>query len=244
MQAPWGWVLQCGPLAAAAPHFFTDRALILRDDEDEWRGVASFAGVAAEDLLLMTQTHGVGVGEASAGTPRPWSRPEADILISDDPGSALGVRVADCVPILLAEETGRAVAAVHAGWRGLVRRAPIVGVDSLLARYGVRPERLIAALGPSIGACCYEVGAEVRQAFVEAGHHASLLDQWFQPKGEGKYVLDTVLAARQQLEGTGLPASRIHAADLCTKCHERTFHSYRSHGRNAGRMVGVIRARR
>lgn len=242
MQAPWGAVLQCGPLSAAARHFFTAGDLALRDDPDEWRAVAAQAGVEPDDLLLMTQVHGAAVAEASVGSRRPWPRAEADILISDDPAAAIGVRVADCVPILLAEETGRAVAAIHAGWRGLVRRAPIAGVDSLRTRYGVRPERLIAAIGPAIGACCYEVGSEVRQAFVESGHHASLLEQWFEPKERGKFHLDTVRAARHQLEGTGIPPSRIHTVDLCTKCHADLLHSYRVSGSQAGRMVGVIRA--
>jgi YfiH family protein len=197
--------------------------------------------VAPEDLLLMTQVHGAAVGEASADRPRPWRRPEADILISDSTDSAVAVRVADCVPILLAEETGRAVAAVHAGWRGLVARAPIAAVDGLLARYGVRPERLIAAIGPAIGGCCYEVGPEVRQAFVAAGHHPDMLARWFQARPSGKFHLDTVLAARDQLEGTGMPATRIHAAGLCTRCYPKVFHSYRAAGPAAGRMAGVIR---
>ncbi len=242
MQAPWGTVLLCGPLAAAARHFFTARDLVLRDDIDEWRGVASYAGLAPDNLLLMSQTHGAHVAVASPRRPRPWQRPEADVLISDDPDSAIGVRVADCVPILLAEETGRAVSAVHAGWRGLVHRAPIAAIDALRERFGIRPERLIAAIGPAIGACCYEVGAEVREAFAEAGHHSSLLERWFRSTADGKFLLDTVLAARDQLEGTGLPQSRIHSADMCTKCYAAAFHSYRAHGKNAGRMVGVIRA--
>lgn len=242
VQAPWGAVLQCRPLSAAARHFFTAGELTLRDDAGQWRAVASFAGVAPENLLLMAQTHGAVVAEASSGRPLQWSRPEADVLISDDRESAVAVRVADCVPILLAEETGRAVSAVHAGWRGLLGRAPIAAIEALRSRYGVRPERLIAAIGPAIGGCCYEVGPEVRQAFVEAGHHPQMLERWFQPKPHGRFHLDTRLAAQDQLEGTGLPGSRIHAADLCTKCHGPVFHSYRAVGPGAGRMAGVIRA--
>jgi polyphenol oxidase len=240
-QAPWGAVLQCRPLAAAADHFFTAADLALRDDVEEWRQVAAHAGVAAADLVLMHQVHGAAVAEAAGR--RPANRPEADVLISADPEVAIAVRVADCVPILLAEETGRVVGAVHAGWRGLVQRAPIAGVHALRDRYGVRPERLIAALGPAIGKCCYEVGAEVRQAFVDAGHHSSMLERWFEAKAGGKFMLDTALAARDQLEGTGLPATRIHDSGLCTMTHAGRFHSYRAAGAKAGRMAGVIRAR-
>ena len=240
MQAPWGTVLQCRPLAAAADHFFTAADLVLRDDPAEWTAVASHAGVDAKDLLLMSQVHGATVAVVSSA--RPWLRPEADILISDDPTAAIGVRVADCVPILLAEETGRVVGAIHAGWRGLVGRAPIAGVDALRERFGVRPERLMVALGPAAGACCYEVGAEVRQAFVQAGHHSSMIERWFEATGAGKFVLHTELAARDQLEGTGIQPSWIHGSGLCTITHHAVFHSYRAAGARAGRMVGVIRA--
>jgi hypothetical protein len=234
-------VLQCGPLAAAAPHFFTARELALREDDDDWRQVAAYAGVESDKLLLVRQVHGAGIALAPRDRSGPWARPKADIIATDDPESAIGIRTADCVPILLAEETGRAVAAIHAGWRGLAARAPIVGVNALLERYGIRPERLIAAIGPAIGACCYEVGADTRQTFVEAGHHSRMLERWFDPRPGGKFHLDTVLAAREQLEGTGMQPSRIHSADLCTKTHMNVFHSYRAQDAGAGRMVALIR---
>ena len=241
MQAPWGLVLRCGPLAAAADHFFTASDLSLGRPSGEWEEVARFAGVAPGDLLLLDQVHGAGVAVASADRARPWSEPEADIVMTSDPDAAVAVRVADCVPILLADETGRAVAAVHAGWRGLVHRAPIVAVLTMGERYGIRPERLIAAVGPAIGPCCYEVGDEVRSAFSEAGHHARVLDGWFEPGPKGRLHLDTWRAAREQLEGTGVLPERIQMSGLCTLTHAETFHSYRARGREAGRMAAVIR---
>lgn len=243
MQAPWGRVLQCRPLAAAADHFFTARELALRDGALEWAQVASHIGVSPGDVRLVQQVHGAGVALVASNRQDPWRRPEADIIATDDPEIAVAIRTADCVPILLAEETGRAVAAVHAGWRGLVARAPIAGVDALLRRFGVRPERLIAAIGPAIGACCYEVGPEVRREFVHAGHHSSLLERWFAPRPDGRFHLDTVKAAREQLEGTGIPPSRVHCADLCTRTYAEIFHSYRADGPSAGRMAAIIRPR-
>ncbi len=241
MQAPWGRVLQCGPLAAAAGHFFTTGDLGLREGDPAWRDVAAFAGVPAGSLLLIRQVHGAGVALAGSTRAEPWQRPEADILLTDDPGAAVAVRTADCVPILLAEETGRVVAAVHAGWRGLARRAPIAAVEAMLERYGVRPGRLIAAIGPAIGPCCYEVGTDTRDAFVHAGHHASLVERWFAPLAGGKFLLDTWSAACEQLEGAGMQPSRIHSARLCTRTHAPFFHSYRVSGKSAGRMAAVIR---
>jgi YfiH family protein len=239
-QAPWGAVLRCIPLAAAADHFFTLRNLTLRDPR-EWEAVAKAIGVAADDLLLISQVHDAHVAVASADRPRPWPRPECDALVSNDRTAAIAVRVADCVPILLAEESGRAVAAVHAGWRGTAARAAIAGVSALQVSYGVRPERIIAAVGPSIGPCCYGVGGNTRDAFREAGHHAEMLGRWFEPKGEGKFHLDLWRATRDQLEGAGVMPGNIHVAELCTKTHAGIFHSHRVEGAQAGRMAAVIR---
>jgi YfiH family protein len=244
-QAPGGWgrVLRCVPLSAAADHFFTANELMLRDRADEWDAVARAIGIAAGDLLLIRQVHGAVVAVASADRQRPWDRPEADAIISNDPDAAIAVRVADCVPVLLSDETGRTVAAVHAGWRGIAKRAVIAAVETMQARYGVRPERLIAAVGPSIGPCCYEVGESTLESFREHGHHSALLDRWFEPRG-GKYHLNLWQATRDELEGAGVNPDTIHVAELCTKTHAQRFHSYRVQGERAGRMAAVIRAAR
>lgn len=226
-----------------ADHFFTARDLTLRDSEPEWTAVSAEIGVARDDLLLVAQVHEATVAVASVDRPRPWPRPPADVVVGNDPECAIAVRVADCVPVLLADESGRAVAAIHAGWRGIACRAIIAGVDALQARYGVRPERLTAAIGPSIGPCCYEVGESTRTAFHDAGHHASVLERWFDPRAAGKYHLDLWRAASDQLEGAGLAPGSIHLAGLCTKTHVDAFHSYRVDGAAAGRMAAVIRAR-
>lgn len=241
-QAPWGRVLRSIPLLACASHFFTAGNLTLRDDPREWEQVSSEIGVAVDDVLLVRQVHEATVAVASADRLRPWPRPEADAIVSNDPDAAIAVRVADCVPVLLAEETGRAVAAIHAGWRGIAQRAVIAGVSALQSTYGVRPERLIAAVGPSIGPCCYEVSESTYQSFRDAGHHASILEQWLEARAEGKFHLDLWRATRDQLEGAGVMPDNIHVAELCTKTHATAFHSYRVQGTNAGRMVGIIRA--
>ena len=232
------------PLLAAAEHFFTANELTLRDSAAEWTAVATAAGVALDDLLLIRQVHEATVAVAAPDRVHPWPRPEADAIISNDPTAAIAVRVADCVPILLADETGRNVAAVHAGWRGTAKRVVIAAVSLMQVRYGVRPERLIAAVGPSIGPCCYEVGESTRQAFREAGHHSTILDRWFTARGGGKFHLDLWQATRDELEGAGLNPDTIHVAELCTKTHAGRFHSYRIDGERAGRMAAVIRAGR
>jgi copper oxidase (laccase) domain-containing protein len=107
----------------------------------------------------------------------------------------------------------------------------------------VRPERLIAAIGPSIGPCCYEVGEDTRTAFLDAGHHPSMIERWFARRDGGALYLDLWQATRDQLEGAGVMPTRIHTAELCTKTHADAFHSYRVEGPQAGRMAAVIRAR-
>jgi polyphenol oxidase len=238
-QEPWGSALKCAPLLALAPHVFTSRALALTDGRDDWAAAAASVGATADRLLLIRQVHGAAVAFGSSDE-RPWPRPEADVIATADPHVAVGVRVADCVPILLAEDTGRAVAAVHAGWRGTAARAVIAGVEAM-QRYGVRPERLVAAVGPSIGPCCYEVGDTTLEAFHQAGHHDALLDRWFARSGSGKLHLDLWRATRDQLEGAGLLPANVHVAGLCTMTHPDTFHSYRAHGKGAGRMLAAIR---
>ena len=237
-------MLRSVPLSAAADHFFTANEVELRDRPDEWQAVAQAIAVPVEDLLLIRQVHDSAVAVAPRDRARPWDRPEADAIISNDPGAAIAVRVADCVPILLADETGAHVAAVHAGWRGTAKRAVIAAVAAMQSRYGVRPERLIAAVGPCIGPCCYEVGQETRQAFREAGHHASMIDKWFAPRTGGTFHLDLWQATRDELEGAGVSPDAIQVAELCTKTHADRFHSYRVQAEQAGRMAAVIRARR
>jgi YfiH family protein len=241
-QAPWGAVLRCRPLAAAANHLFTVKNLMLRERRGEWAAVAALLGVSTDDLLLVRQVHQAAVAVASSDRPRPWSRPEADVIVSNDSTAAVAVRVADCVPILLADQSGRAVAAVHAGWRGTAKRAAAAGVAALKERYGVPPERMTAGIGPCIGPCCYEVDESTRRTFHEAGHDTELLERWFLPGPPGKFHLDLWRATRDQLEAAGVDPGKIHAAELCTKTHADILHSFRADGERAGRMVAAIRA--
>lgn len=214
---------------------------MLRDRDEEWTAFAASMGVARDNLLLVKQVHGAEVTMALRTRTGPWSRPDADVIVTDDPNVAIGVRVADCVPVLLAEDTGTAVAAIHAGWRGTAKRAVIAGINALQEHFGIRPERLVAAVGPSIGPCCYEVGRATRDQFHAAGYHDALLDRWFVARGGGTFHLDLWGATRDQLEGAGVLPANIHVAELCTKTHAGAFHSYRVDGDAAGRMLAAIR---
>ena len=235
-------MLRCRPLLEVADHFFTARNLRLRGDEREWGAVAHQIGVDdAARLLLIRQVHRAEVAVARAGRPPAWRRPEADVIVSDDPASAIGVRVADCAPILLADCRLRAVGAAHAGWRGTVHGAATAAVRAMQETFGSEPGDLVAAIGPCLERCCGEVGPEVVEAFREAGHSPDTLAHWFAPGASGRPSLDLARANRDQLESAGVTASRIHVAGLCTKSHASVLHSYRADKEEAGRMVGVIR---
>jgi polyphenol oxidase len=150
---------------------------------------------------------------------------EGDALITDRPGVALSIRTADCFPILLADPERRAVAAIHAGWRGTEQG--IVGrtIDAMCSDFDTSPGQIVAAIGPGIGVCCYEVGEDVAQRFGL--------------KGAGR--LDLAAVNREQLNRAGVPASRIDTLGHCTRCESELFHSYRRDREQAGRMISFIR---
>jgi YfiH family protein len=235
-------VLQCRPLLERADHFFTAGDLALRADDREWTAVAQQIRLPLEQLFLIRQIHRADVAVARRGRTGRWDRPDADAIVSDDPSNAIGVRVADCAPILLADRRGGAVGAVHAGWRGALQEAAAAGVEAMAREFGSVPGDLVAAIGPCLGPCCGEVGPEVVDAFREAGHGRDRIARWFARGPSGRPYLDLGRANADQLEAAGLQAGNIHIAGLCTKTHAGVLHSYRAEGERAGRMAGVIRA--
>ena len=180
----------------------------------------------------MKQVHGAEVLRA------PWEgTPEADAATTDVAGWILGVETADCLPLLLVDPRRRVAAAVHAGWRGTAAAVSSRAVQALQAA-GSRPEDLLAALGPGIGPCCYEVGDELRAAF---GPGAS---DFFRPGPRGRPHLDVRSANRRQLLEAGLRADRMHDVDECTYCRSDLYHSYRREGKGGGRMISFVGFRR
>ena len=203
--------------------------------------MAARMGVAYERLRLIRQVHGADVAIVRSGGGGAWQRPQADVIVSDDPTVAIGVRVADCVPVLIGDSRQGVVGAAHAGWRGTVERAAGAAVRAMTDAFGSDPRDLVAAIGPCLGPCCGEVGMEVVDAFREAGHADADLDRWFTTGASGRPFLNLWEANRDQLHAAGIPHAQIHAADVCTKTYSSRFHSYRAAGTSAGRMVGVIR---
>ena len=243
----WGPALHCRAIDAIAPGLFTTRTLPLSAGAD-WARLAK--SVNATAVVSLTQVHGNRAVIIRQGQPVPVERPEADILVSDHPEVAIAVRAADCVPLLLADSRTGAVAAIHAGWRGTAAAAARVAVETLRSEFGVDPADVCAALGPSIGACCYEVGTDLVDAFAAAGHSRDLIDRWFlaRPPERGsrerpRLRLDVAGANRDQLILAGVRDGNIHTSGLCTAMHLDVLTSFRAEKDRAGRLGGVIRAR-
>ena len=243
----WGAALRCRPLSAIAPHLFTTRQLSLVSPKDLMRLAES---VGAGAVAMAKQVHGRTVVVVCDGDGAPAAMPEADAFVSSSRDVAVAIRVADCVPLLMADRHRGVVAAVHAGWRGTAARAAVAALDVLEREFGSKPADLVAAIGPSIGPCCYEVGTELVDAFAAAGHERYLIDRWFlapaPPRGSRerpKLRLDVAGANRDQLVLAGVPEEQIFSSGLCTAMHLDVLTSYRAEKDAASRLAGVIRAR-
>ena len=188
-----------------------------------------------ERLVTSRQVHGTEIYFAKeAGPP---AQGGFDILLTDQAGVAVGVKTADCLPVLIVEPGLGVVAAAHAGWRGTLRGVAAKAVTRILELDG-HADRLAAALGPSIGPCCYEVGEEVAAALEKELPDFS--GQILVRKSEKKWMLDLPLANRLQLMEKGVRPERIDRIDLCTRCRPDLFHSFRRDHEAAGRMVSFI----
>jgi YfiH family protein len=183
-------------------------------------------------LATVKQIHSVDVIDA---TGVPGERGRGDALVSDTPGLAVGVRTADCLPILLVDLEHRAVAAVHAGWRGTVGRIAEATMGQMREMYGTNPRMVRAAIGPGIGKCCFEVGPEVAREF-----------SIWHPELEGtetKHLLDLAEINRRQLLSTGVLRENMAHSDLCTMERTDILYSFRKEREQAGRMVAWIGVR-
>ena len=155
-----------------------------------------------------------------------------DAILTQKAGEWVGIRTADCVPLLIADPRTRVVGAIHAGWRGTVAEIAYRTVQTMVSEYGSDPAMLVAAIGPCIAECCFEVGPEVAQQFQPAF-----------PDRTAFRCVDLPEANRRQLLRAGLSEKNIDASGLCTACDESEFHSWRRDKDLSGRMVAAIQIR-
>jgi YfiH family protein len=220
-------------------------------------------GASKMKVVALRQIHSDVVHRVDKANASAAAEPlNGDALITREHGVLLVVQTADCVPILLADTKNHAVAAIHSGWRGTVRRIAEKTLGRMQMEFGTRPEDVVAALGPSIGSCCYEVGTDVAKEF-----HAQFPDarEWFdgpydalaagendpnwlpwltmKPPGHAPppltVQLDLIAANRAILAGSGVSPANISASGYCTACRTDLFFSYRRE-RTTGRLVAAI----
>jgi len=159
---------------------------------------------------------------------------EGDALITRLKGIAIGIRTADCVPILIADKNRSVVAAVHAGWRGTYLEIAVNTINLIQSEYGIAPSDLTAVIGPSIRKCCYEVGEDVAILFKDKFDET---DQFLSQKGQSKYFLDLCLANKLWLQKAGVVD--VEFLDICTKCDDN-FYSYRRKGKGVNTQLSFI----
>jgi polyphenol oxidase len=193
---------------------------------DVARNRASLRQWLPAEPLWLRQVHGTAVVEAGAAN----GNPEADAAFARAPGRVCAALTADCLPLLLCDEAGTVVAAVHAGWRGLCSGV----IEQTLGAMACPPQALLAYLGPAIGPAAYEVGAELRQAFVANDAESAAA---FAPGRPGKFHADLYALARRRLARSGV--ARVYGGGYCTYTESERFYSYRRDGAT-GRMASLI----
>lgn len=200
------------------------------DERFRWQnhGFGTRAGNPAVQVTLR-QVHSAVVANARDLGDR---EREGDALVTDEVNRSIGVRTADCVPILLLDSNRRAIGAVHAGWRGTAAEIVSHAVRALGETYGSRPSDIHAAIGPCIRGCCYEVGNDVATQF------RSFFPEW--TPVAGKRRLDLPEANRRQLIAAGVSAEHIYDCGRCTACEPEVFFSYRREPEITDRMVASI----
>ena len=219
------------------------------------RHFQSALGASNLQLIFLKQIHSDVIHLFDTAPAKPC---QGDASVTNRPGLLLGIQTADCVPILLVDPKKRAVAAIHAGWRGTLARIVVKAIGQMQMQFQCNPADLLAAIGPSIGGCCYEVGTEVATQFLSQFAEAP---QWFDefrtgdepnpiqwlnmmPPGHQpapkNVLLDLRKANRTQLLAAGVRAPNIFVSDLCTACHRDLLFSYRKEGPQSGRLLSVI----
>lgn len=211
-------------------------------------GLCRFLGLDVSRLVIPRQVHGTcvrRVGEAFfrlAAAERDAALDGVDAVMTDLPQTCVAVSTADCMPLLFHDAAHHAVAAVHAGWRGTLRRIPEVALQAMSEAYGTCPADVRVAIGPGISLAAFEVGEEVYDAFREAGFPMEEVTRRF-PAGGGhaeKWHIDLLRANEGLLSHCGVPVSNVRRAGICTYLHPERFFSARRLGVRSGRILNGI----
>lgn len=196
-----------------------------------------------ERLFTSSQVHGAAVRVVCAAEDVANVRAvEADALATAEPGLAVGIRVADCVPVVLIDVASGVVGAAHAGWRGVVQEVVPRALERVLGLGGdrARSAQTHAAIFPHIRACCFEVGEEVAEPLAACAAQAGVTGDAVIDRSRGKPHIDLAAIVRGQLLAAGVPAAQIDDVAGCTRCEPERFFSFRREGRRSGRHIAAI----
>ena len=209
--------------------------------EKNYQILCGAVGIETSHLVLSKQTHTANVRtvtreDCGTGYTKP-SFQDIDGLITDQPGVALVTQYADCTPLLFCDPVRKVAATSHAGWRGTVQQIGAVTVEKMVNEFGCDPKNIIAAIGPCIGECCYEVDTPVYSAFSKL---ALDMDKFLFKKDSEHWMLDLREANRQILVNAGVLPENIDISDICTCCNSDELHSHRATGGKRGNLAAII----
>ena len=186
-------------------------------------------------LTTCTQVHGA-TARAARREPQWRECDSCDALWSEEKGTALAIKVADCLPVTLIDPESAVIANIHSGWRGAVQRITAATIDKVVNESAFEPERASAWLGPSIRACCFEVGEEVAEQFTAAYEDAAQ----FILRDKAKPHIDLPNLTESLLRSRGFRPDRVFDSGLCTRCEGSIFHSFRRDGTGGGRNLAIV----
>ncbi|MEW6333083.1 MAG: peptidoglycan editing factor PgeF [Thermodesulfobacteriota bacterium] len=227
-----------GPFSSLNTGFFVgDR------QQDVHRNLAMIArtfSIPASRLVQMRQVHGDRIVPLDGDAPAPGAVPPCDGLVTDRPEMAIGIKTADCVPLFFADRLRRVIGVAHAGWRGTALGIASKMVTFLQERFSCRTQDILVAIGPAIGACCYQVDGPVHDAFRARAGVKGFLHPCRQ---SGRWMLDLASANRMALTDSGVPAENICEAGYCTACRQDLFFSHRATRGDTGRQINLLMLR-
>ncbi|MDD5713005.1 MAG: peptidoglycan editing factor PgeF [Smithellaceae bacterium] len=239
----------CTRLGGTSEGVFSSFNVSSRTGDDPGRvrknlGIFAWAvGIEPEQLLLVNQVHGSDVLIVD----RPGFKfftcqgSDFDAIITDQADIAIGIKTADCVPIFLADRQKKIIAVIHAGWKGTALGIVAKVVDVMVGRFSCAATDILAAIGPAIGPCCYQVDESVYREMAAQPGRGDVFQSCAEP---GHWMLDLPLANFLQLKAKGVPSGNINVAELCTSCHTNMFFSHRGEAGKTGRQLNFMMIRK
>lgn len=235
----------CTRQGGASRDDYSSLNMSFREGDDEytvlanWSKLAKAFSIPVEQFLVPNQVHGDGILVIQSQGRYFSSREKLDYdaIVTCRPGLAICIKTADCVPVFIVDKMRKVIAVVHAGWKGSALNICAKVIRLMESQYGSQPHDILAAIGPSIGPCCYEVDSVVAESFKTQKDHESFLSP---QKEKNKWLLNLPEANRRQILACGVPDKNIETSGFCTSCRQDLFFSHRASGGVTGRQINFM----